>query len=78
MMEVIWDCSFEKYFHFFSRNLEAVKKQEKVVLKEGVFITEFKVTEAASFSLTETFSVTLNDVSVFQVAFHEEKLIKAL
>ena len=43
-----------------------------------MFITELKAIEPASFSLTETFSVTLNDGRVFQVAFHEKNLIKAL
>ena len=43
-----------------------------------MLITEFKFIESASFSLTEAFSVTLNDRGVFQVVFHEEKQIKAL
>ena len=77
-MEVIWGGSFEKYFPIFFKKLGGSEKQEKVVLKEGVFITELKVIEPATFLLTETFSVTLNDGRIFQVAFHQEKLIKAL
>ena len=54
-MEVIWGGSFEKYFPILFKKLGGSEKQEKVVLKEGVLITELKVIEPATFLLTETF-----------------------